>query len=112
MRHCARLQLIPHARGHRAQEGWDPSVRDGILQPCLITIATHLDPADLSNGKSADAMIRLPAEVWTGPHGHCCKKCNYVGGRGTASAVDGIDAEFSACASQSSPQPRSGAPKA
>ena len=43
---CSVRDQNPYARGRWAQEGRDPSVRDGILQPGLITIATHLDPAD------------------------------------------------------------------
>jgi hypothetical protein len=39
--------LIPHSRGHRAQEGWDQSFCDGVLRPRRATIATRLDPTGL-----------------------------------------------------------------
>ena len=51
--------MIPHSRGHRAQEGWDPSLCDGMFQPRPGTIATRLDPADPSDDRSADRLIRL-----------------------------------------------------
>jgi hypothetical protein len=61
---------------------------------------------------SATVWVTKSAEVWTGPHGHCCKKCNSVDGQKTESAVDGMDADFSAVRRGQAPQPRSGAPKA
>jgi hypothetical protein len=61
--HYTARTMIPHSRGHRAQEGWDPSLWDGMFQPRLASIATRLDPADLSDDRSADRMIRLSAHT-------------------------------------------------
>jgi hypothetical protein len=43
------------------------------------------------------------AQVWAGPHGHCCKMCNCVGGRAIESVVAGIDADLWAFESWSIP---------
>jgi hypothetical protein len=63
--HHAARTMIPHSRGHRAQEGWDPSSWTGVLRPRGPTIATRLDPADLSDDRSADRLIRLLAYAFS-----------------------------------------------
>jgi hypothetical protein len=88
--------------------------RNGLVVDATTTTATGT-----AEREAAIAMVGIVptagasrAEVWIGPHGHCCKKCNCVDEREIEFAVDGIDADLSAVRRGQAPWPPSGAPKA